>query len=207
MQAPPSAGWWLEMSKAGTFLRRCDELLLWSQLGLKSQQKHSKTFKNVWQVELLRLPRSWFLWWHEHASSSCPVRFFAFCSFTSVWRGAMLEEIPKPMFSFKADTWRRFRRTHWIMIHFTFTSRGTAKAAKAWHLCREIIAQTSLFLISFIYLLNEKIVDKQVCPGLCQELEIQYSVDSVDCFRLFLHNLDSWNSFSMLLICILPPSF
>ena len=48
-QAPPSAGW-LEMSKTGTFLRRWDELLLWSQLGLKSQQK---TFKNVWQVELV----------------------------------------------------------------------------------------------------------------------------------------------------------
>lgn len=151
-QAPPSAGWWLEMSKAGTFLRRCDELLLWSQLGLKSQQKHSKTFKNVWQVELvIGFQDGWFLWWHEHASSIIFLVFPAFCSFTSVWRGAMLEEIPKPMFSFKADTWRGY---------FTFTSRGTGN--KAWHLCREIIAQTSLFLISFIYLLNEKIVSRSL---------------------------------------------
>lgn len=90
------------------------------------------------------------------------------------------------------------RNSPWIMIHFTFTSRGTAD--EAWHLCREIIAQTSLFLISFIYLLNEKIVSTSLPRVVSRNwrFNIQYY------FRLFQHDLGSWNNVA---VCILPPSF
>ena len=150
------------MSKAGTFLRRCDELLLWSQLGLKSQQNHiQKPFKNVWQVELvigfqdLDFCGGMHLCIFHHLPC-----FFAFCSFTSVWRGAMLEEIPKPMFSFKADTWRHYRNT--------FTSRGTARQRNG--TCVERSSpkrRCSLFRSSISW---TKRSFQEVCPGLCQEI-------------------------------------
>ena len=122
-------------------------------------EESTKTFKNVWQVELLRLPRCWFLWWH--ASSSCP-SFFAFCSFTSVWRGAMLEEIPKPMFSFKADTWRGdYESLHLHLKGHSALAEGT---------CVERSSpkrRCSLFRSSISW---TKRSSQQVCPGLCQEI-------------------------------------
>lgn len=136
----------------------CDPNLDWRVN--KNIQKLSRTSNklnyNYWGFQDLDFCGGMHLCIFHHLPS-----FFAFCSFTSVWRGAMLEEIPKPMFSFKADTWRRYSNT--------FTSRGTAKALKL-GTCVERSSpkrRCSLFRSSISW---TKRSFQEVCPGLCQEI-------------------------------------